>query len=306
MTHSVGRLTFKSLRETFTRTLRWTYLPFLAVAFAASPAVVLAECTPIPGADQIWTKTEVRWVFIGEMHGSNETPAAFFNVVCDALGHGRKVIVALEHPTSEEPALEQLLTSKDLPQAESALLGLPQWKSGMDGRFSAAMLHLLLELRDLHRTHADLRVAAFDAPFSGKTPGARDEALGKTLLQIGNDRPDSLVLILTGNVHAMQAPQFGYDLAAMFIPAQARLSLEVTDRGGKSWISFNESCGPSETTAPDKDSARPTGIYLDPKLAPFGKVDGVLALGNPLTASAPADGDRSPLPACRIKFQAGH
>jgi hypothetical protein len=56
----------------------------------------------------------------------------------------------------------------------------------------------------------------------------------------------------------------------------------------------------------DKDAKKPYGIFLDPSLAPFGKVDGVLSLGVPLTASAPAAGEPSPLPACRTKFLSEH
>jgi hypothetical protein len=42
----------------------------------------------------------------------------------------------------------------------------------------------------------------------------------------------------------MQAPQFGFDPAAMYLPAKEILSLEVTDRGGESWSSIDEACGP--------------------------------------------------------------
>jgi hypothetical protein len=99
----------------------------------------------------------------------------------------------------------------------------------------------------------------------------------------------------------MQWPQFGYDFAAMLLPPLERLSLEVTDRGGKSWSEVDGACGASDGGVGDKGAKRPRGIYLDPTLAPYGKVDGVLSLGVPLTASPPAAGDPSPLPACRVK-----
>jgi hypothetical protein len=56
----------------------------------------------------------------------------------------------------------------------------------------------------------------------------------------------------------------------------------------------------------DKEARKPYGIFVDPSLAPFGKVDGVLSLGVPLTASAPAAGVPSPAPACRARFLAEH
>jgi hypothetical protein len=56
----------------------------------------------------------------------------------------------------------------------------------------------------------------------------------------------------------------------------------------------------------DKDARKPYGIFLDPSLAPFGKVDGVFSLGVPLTPSAPAAGEPFPIPACREKFFTEH
>ena len=218
----------------------------LAMGLAVNAAGALAPCSPIPGADQIWSKASVHWVFIGELHGSNEAPAVFRDLVCDAIAQGKHVTVALERPTSEQSALNNILTAKDLSTAQELLLQLPGWKEGMDGRASEAMLRLLVSLRELRRLQPDLRVVAFDAPYTGTTPGARDEALGHALLSLSTAKPHDLVLILTGNIHAMQAPQFGYDLAAMYLPAKEIVSLEVTDRGGESWMqSQGGGCGPS-------------------------------------------------------------
>ena len=248
-------------------------------------------------------------MFIGEMHGSNETPAAFRELVCDAMAHGKNVTVALERPASEQSALDNILTAKakDLSAAQESLLRLPGWKEVPDGRGSEAMLRLLVSLRELHQLHPDLKVVAFDAPYTGTAPGARDEAMGHALFSLHPTKPNDLVLILTGNLHAMQATKRGYNLTAMYLPPKEILSLEVTDRGGETWSdSTEDGCGPQKSTVLDKDPTRPRGIFLDPGLAPFGKVDGVLSLGVPLTPSAPAAGEPSPIPACRTKFLSTH
>jgi len=282
-------------------------LQFLLAIGLAINAAASASCSPVPGADQIWSKPSVHWVFIGELHGSNETPAAFRDLVCDAIAQGKHVTVALERPTSEQTALDDILTAKNLSTARESLLQFPRWKEGMDGLASEAMLRLLVSLRELHRLHPDLRVVAFDAPYTGTAPGARDEALGHALLSLRPTKPNHLVLILTGNLHAMQASKRGYDLAAMYLPPMEILSLEVTDRGGESWSeSTTGGCGPSKGGVGDKDAKKPYGIFLDPSLAPFGKVDGVFSLGVPLTPSVPAAGVPSPVPACRTKFLSEH
>jgi hypothetical protein len=250
----------------------------------------------------------VHWVFIGELHGSNETPAAFRDLVCNAIAQGKHVTVALERPTSEQAALDNILTAKDISTARESLFQLPGWKEVLDGRGSEAMLRLLLSLRELRNLHPDLKVVAFDAPSSGSPAGgSRDEAMGHALLSLNPTKPNDLVLILTGNIHAMQASKRGYDLAAMYLPPKEILSLEVTDWGGETWSDDTQGgCGPWKGGVGDKDAKKPYGIFLDPGLAPFGKVDGVLSLGVPLTASAPAAGIPSPAPACRVKFLSEH
>lgn len=288
--------------------MRIAFQFLLAMGLAINAAGAKASCSPVPGADQIWSKPSLHWVFIGELHGSNETPAAFRDLVCDALAQGKHVTVALERPTSEQSALDNIVTGKDLSAAKESLLQLHGWKEVLDGRGSEAMLRLLVSLREIRSLHPDLKVVAFDAPYSGSPAGgSRDEALGHALLSLSPAKPNDLVLILTGNIHAMQASIRGYDLAAMYLPPKETLSLEVTDWGGESWSDDTAGgCGPQKGGVPDKDAKRPYGIFLDPSLAPFGKVDGVLSLGVPLTASAPAAGEPSPIPACRAKFLAEH
>ena len=279
----------------------------LAIGLAINAAGATIPCSPIPGADQIWSKSSVHWVLIGELHGSNETPAAFRELVCDAIAQGKHVTVALERPTSEQSVLNNILTGKDLATARKLLLRLPDWRDVLDGRASEAMLRLVVSLRELRRLQHDLKVVAFDAPYTGTAPGARDEALGRALLSLSKAKPNDLVFVLTGNIHAMQTPQFGYDVAAMYLPPKEILSLEVTDRGGESWSeSETGGCGPHKGGVGDRGAKRPYGIFLDPALAPFGKVDGVLSLGVPLTPSVPAAGEPSPIPACRIKFLSQH
>jgi hypothetical protein len=279
----------------------------LAMGLAINAAGAVPSCSPIPGADQIWSKAGVHWVFIGELHGSNETPVAFHDLVCDAIAQGKHVTVALERPSSEQAALDNMLTAKDVSAAKKSVLQLPGWKEVLDGRASEAMLRLLVSLRELHRLHSDLRAVAFDVPDTRVGPGVREEAMAHALLSLSPTQPNDLVLILTGNIHAMQASKRGYDLAAMYLPPKEILSLEVTDRGGESWSeSTTDGCGPQKGGVGDKDAKKPYGIFLDPSLAPFGKVDGVLSLGVPLTPSVPAAGEPSPIPACRAKFLSEH
>ena len=278
----------------------------LIIGLSIDAVSASAACSPVPGADQIWSKNALRWIWIGETHGSNETPAVFGELVCDALTKGKRVTVALERPYSEQAALDGVLSTQDLSAAKKVLLNEPDWREGMDGRASESMLRLLISLRELHKQYPALKIFAMEGPWTGAV-GARDEAMGHALLSLKADRPDNLILVLTGNVHAMQAPLFGFNTAAMYLPRQELLSLEVTNgRGSESWTSTQDGCGAFPSGVADKEKNRPYGIYLGPAFAPVGKVDGILALGVPLTASPPAAGDPTPLPECRTKFFSLH
>src|ERR1039458_3327557 len=98
---------------------------FLAIGLALNAAAAIAPCSPLPGADQIWSKASVRWVFIGELHGSNETPAAFRDLVCDAPARGKRVTVALEGQTRKQPSLVGFPTAKALSAGQKTLLRKP-------------------------------------------------------------------------------------------------------------------------------------------------------------------------------------
>src|SRR5260370_35343036 len=106
----------------------------LAMELAINAAGAMASCSPIPGADQIWTKPSVHWVFIGELHGSTETPAAFRDLVSDAIAQGQHVTVALERPTSEQAALNNLPTAKAPSTPQELQLRLPGCNEGMHER----------------------------------------------------------------------------------------------------------------------------------------------------------------------------
>ena len=266
-----------------------------------------AACSPIPGAAQLWSNASLKWVWVGETHGSNESPAAFGNLVCNALESGRQVGVALERPTTEQPALQAILTSDKLPAAEKALLDQPGWQDWPDGRSSDAMLQLMLSLRELRKRYPTLQVYAVDGPSYTEDRGSRDKAIGKSVLALKTEDPGALILVLTGNVHAMRAPLFGFPTSAMVLPEGEFVSLEITNsKGSEAWNSTSAGCGPQKSGVADKDPARSYGIYLNPSLSPVGKVDGIFALGTPLTPSSPAVGEVSPLPECRKTFLVSH
>lgn len=266
-----------------------------------SGANARAACSPVPGAADLWSKSSLHWIWVGEMHGTAETPAAFGDLVCDALAHGKHVTVALERPTAEQPALDAIVGAGNIQDAEATLLASAGWKI-FDGRSSQAMLALLIRLRELKKQYPDLRVAAIDGPAYTGELGSRDEAIGQSVRALGGSQSDDLVLVLTGNVHAMKHPFSSYKTSAVFLPADQVFSLLVTDRGGEAWV-MTKGCGPQPNSNPDRDKARTFGVYTDSAYAKSG-FDGVFALGKQTTASSPANTAAVEAAPCRKDFLA--
>jgi hypothetical protein len=271
--------------------------------FVMTALPVFAACKPVPGASELWSRSSIRWVWLGETHGTAEIPATFGDMVCDALAHGRYVTVALERPNTEQAAIDAIVGSGDQKAAEQELLNHPDWRESYDGRTSQAMLELLFQLRKLKAQYPVLRVAAIVDPDAfALSPAADDEAMGHAVLALEGKQSADLVLVLTGNIHGLKDPLLKYKTAAMSLPAEQSISLQVTSAGGQAWTMNDKGCGASSGGVPDKDKTRPYGIYLDPGLARFGMVDGILALGKPTLASPPANTGALATASCRKDF----
>lgn len=267
---------------------------------APSTAAAAPACDPVPGAEQLWSRPETRFVFIGEMHGTAEAPAAFADLVCLASA-ARPVTVAIEAPASSQPKLDSFLSSPDTGAARAALLADSFWTNPFkDGRSSLAMLAMLEDVRRLRLAGRDVAVAAFqpDRPpsSSGFDQSYYELEMAQLLSKIAQRRPNSLVLVLVGDIHAGKTPvaQWGGGLpAAAHLSPKNTVSLYVASQGGEAWY-CQDRTGEANPKPEAMCRAYPAGAAHDPKLRGVilepqrdGDYDGLLAVG-PTTASPPA------------------
>jgi hypothetical protein len=211
----------------------WVVLIACCLVLAAH-ADELCRCLPIPGADQLWARSEVRFVLVGEMHGTNETPAIFGDLICSARATKRTIIVGLE--IEDQQAIARFLDSENNNDETRVreLLSTAEWK-GADGRTSRAMLALLGRLHSLKTEGILSRVIAFSAP---RESAAQHEEAMALLLKKSAATPNALVIALTGNVHAAKhvlAEVGSYRPMGSFLPPAQTVSLVVIDRGGEAW-----------------------------------------------------------------------
>jgi len=260
----------------------------LVPLLVATAAPTEPPCADIPGWEQVLADEAVRFVILGEMHGSNEMPTLFADAVC-LTARDRPVVVALEQDAADQAAIDAYLASDGGAEARRALLQTPMWNSPMkDGRSSEAYFRLFETLRQMRQSGTIQSVVAYQpSRFDGhSTPTEYETAMAELVQAAGQS--GATVVALAGNIHAMrtQVPwQGGYMPMAGHLPREATVTLNVVADGGESWNCQGgpDTCRANSSPSPPQPHQR--GVKLSARDGePF---SGVLYLGGPTTASPP-------------------
>ncbi len=259
---------------------------------AAGPAVAAPpSCHAIPGARALWAEPRTRFILVGELHGTRESPAFFADLACQAASSGRPVVVALERPEAEQPAIDAFMASNGDAAARSRFLASPMWRDMGFGLSSSAYLKLFERLRQMLLAGDVSAVVGFDpATYTQPiTQSSINAAMADRLRAAASLRHDALVLGYMGSLHASKREVVGYGdhftPAAADLPDLETVSLFIRADG----IAWNcqgpqpSDCGPHATA--DEAPIR-RQVLLDPALRPG--YDGVVDLGVRVTASPPA------------------
>ncbi|MBC1181285.1 hypothetical protein HF680_01250 [Brevundimonas sp. WCHBH090558] len=265
----------------------WEKTVISALLVSAAAAQALA-CAPPVGSDVLMRHDRPRFVVIGEVHGTVETPSAFGELVCAATEQG-PVVAALELPDLLQPQLEAALEAPDEASARAALEGTWFLNPRIDdGRTSRAMLALINRLRVLKASGRDVAIHAF-VPSVPHVPGVgqaySELQMATKLSSAAYAHPNAKILVLVGSIHASKIisrnPRVGRPAIA-HLPQEDVISLLVSSQGGEAW-NCRETCGVHPMTAADDRNLR--GVVM--RSIDDGAYDGLLALG-PSTASPQA------------------
>ncbi|MEZ5407717.1 MAG: hypothetical protein R2761_06815 [Acidimicrobiales bacterium] len=107
-------------------------------------------------------------VLIGELHGTNEFPRLVGRLVEVAAGQGLAVLVGLEVPRSEQPAIDAFLAGDGRPDDVEALTASPFWRREPkydDGRAGLGLIELFTTARAAAAAAA-VQVFGFDQPWA--------------------------------------------------------------------------------------------------------------------------------------------
>jgi len=250
---------------------------------AAAPATA---CDPIPGWDQMLAKDEVRFIVIGELHGTNEIPALFADAVC-LTAQERQVVVAVEQPSIDQAAIDAFMASDGGEEARREFLDARMWNMSMkDGRSSQAYFRLCETLRQMRAAGRIVSVVAFQpSTFTAPpTPAEYEKAMADLIRASGES--GATVLALAGAAHAMRGnvptPE-PYPAMAAYLPAEATITLNVKGEAGESWVcSEPNTCGVKSW--PGTSNGHTEGVKLDSADPNY---SGAIYLAKPLTASPP-------------------
>lgn len=262
----------------------------MIIGFLAAVAVLQSPACHAPsGTNQLWASPTTRMAIVGEVHGTTETPSAFFQMICEASAKG-PVVVGLEYEDAAQTALDAWMLSDGGEVAHAALLESAAFTRRFeDGRSSAAMLELLSNLRDLKVDGRPISVIAF-RPTShraeGFSQGYDELEMGRSLSRMIQDHPDAFSMVLVGRFHASKTMIGSLLPAVAHLPRDDIVSVQLNLQGGEAWTCGGDGPKPEchgRPTGGDDDGER--GLILE--ASPDGRFDGRLSLG-PLSASVPA------------------
>lgn len=257
-------------------------LPALAFALATQQAVPL-ECEPLDGWDEVLADDDARYIIIGEMHGTAETPALFADIVC-LTGQQEPVLVAVEQPETAQADIEEFMASDGGEEAVARFQQSMIWTNEFkDGRSSEAMFRMFEALRQYQQSGIVTRVVAFQVASVGDTsPEAYETAMADKIIDAAGE---ARVVAYVGNVHALREEvsyRGGYMPMAGHLPLDGTVTFDTVGNGGETWacsapnecgvISLGGNSNPQHrhvALAEDHDAARYSGaIYLGTETTP--------------------------------------
>jgi len=218
---------------------------------AAQPAKKELDCgAPIPGTDGLFQPGVV--VMVGELHGTNEIPAAVGRMLCHAVKGDRPMRLVLELVSSEQGRVDAFIASAGTEEDKKALLAGDAWNAPFQaGLQSVAMLRLLDEARRLRQNGAHIEVALMGA-VKYKDGQDRDNQMADALEAARAKAPEVPTLVLAGAGHIHKTKGAPWDseyawtarrLADHGLPVT---SLAASFEKGFTWACMgmtSESCG---------------------------------------------------------------
>lgn len=200
------------------------------------------DCEALEGLAAILARPGLRYLLVGDTHGTAEAPALFGDIVCAAAD--RPLAVGVEWPAVNQLVLDAFMSERNPHRAEMILRTAPALRRP-DGRGSAAMIGMLKGVWRLGRSGRTVSLTAFDYEIAAPgTSNEREAAMAEALLATAAEKPEALVVALTGSGHAdkegfvsLQPPVRSM---VQHLPAEAAVSIAMSRVGGEGLVCRRE------------------------------------------------------------------
>lgn len=251
-------------------------------------------CNPIEGVAQVLATPGV---FIGDMHGTRESPAFLRDLSCHVMKSGRPLVVAMEYDARDQAVLDRFLVETEDEAAGRLLTSTQHWRGNRDGRASTAMRDALLAVRQYARASGSVvGFVAYDLRVD--TWQERDPASARYISEMrAKDSAGVFWIVFGGNVHARKVKGMstaGYEEnepLGYLIRDWNLIHLDAEYRGGSSWGCIQGTdgvdCSVRQLGEPcSPDCPKQTVIRLGSRMWRGDAYDGTYDVGK-LTASPP-------------------
>lgn len=208
-------------------------IAFAALAFSANLMAHEAPCEQSMAIDPAIATDKVRFVIVGELHGTDTAPEMFGDLVCSAVRQ-QPITVHLEFPASLDHAFQDYMLTGD----EAALAQITDhWlfrSKDYDGRGSLAIYQLILRLRAMSIKGFDIVINATQPDYTTLKPQYYYElAMANNWMRAAAKRPEAKNYVLVGNFHAKRAvDETGRQSAASFLMPDDYVALNRCAEGG--------------------------------------------------------------------------
>ncbi|TNE60839.1 MAG: hypothetical protein EP335_17520 [Alphaproteobacteria bacterium] len=196
--------------------------------------------TEAPGFDK-------PFIFVGEMHGTTETPTFTAALACQLAAEGLSVLVALEQPQNVQLPMRQDDGHYAFALDDDGLSERYWFRKKPDGRTSAAMLAMIDRLQELAADdNARIDIQGVDIPWEDDEMTIdRDGHMAENIQALwSTDRYDRVV-VLAGNYHTRLPGDKVMDtiVAGVDHDQDDSYSVAVRSPRGQIWACMGATCG---------------------------------------------------------------
>lgn len=231
---------------------------------------------------------DVRFLVLGEIHGTNEIPSFFGSLICGASKQ-RKLHILLEINEKYQKDLDIYFKSTESGESLDNLLKSGMWSTGSDGRSSVAMLDLLEFLKRMIATGSKVQVFATQParPQRLVSQAYFELATADKWMTVADTDPDALNVALVGNLQASKSREsdYGFQPASAHLPPGEIVTFSPESLGGETWSCSGPAldCGPSPVAGGGSK-----GRYIALYAQTINGYDGRYCVGRKFSPSEPA------------------